>query len=570
MSNSGNIGRNLFNIKETDEEIKDLVSDLDVVMNPNPMSMITSHQNDDEQGTDNTDSEEVAIKQSCQFIEKLVDSLNKGGLDRMSRVSRKDLHEIRAKFLELDIKVEVEDEKEMLESGKKVLIEKPTNLKKYNEEGAIPKSIRTTQKIKVPIIKNSSSEQDGLSDSSTDESKASSRASKVSGRSRSSRRGNGREDLLTRLLDKLDNRRVPQLEDFDEKSGEELKEYLQKFEKYCEDNIRGSSNFWVRELEGHLSGETLKAFNSLKDSKDKYHEIKDKLVTWDADIKDIKKKKAKDKFFKMKIEKNEALYLYSNRLEKQFKLAYPKHKTESSKTLIDKFTESVPKNIKKQVKSQIISDKINDRKVHWTSIQKFARYHDVERENEKSDSSSQEEIVINLQHNPQPKRDKIVTPQMFFNDRGINNRFNKSENQMTREPSNFRGNNNYPQYQRNRNNYDNVAKQRYTNMSDSIPNVNNCSFCNRMGHTAVYCRLRLKLCFICGKSGHRMEECYFNWHKSHQRSQSQPPQQNFRQGAGNYDNKWNQPQPVRNHRDEKRDQENPKGSYQRRNRTASN
>ena len=91
MSNSGNIGRNLFNIKETDEEIKDLC-DLDVVMNPNPMSMITPHQNYDEQGTDNTDSEEVAIKQSCQFIEKLVDLLNKGGLDRMSRVSRKDLH----------------------------------------------------------------------------------------------------------------------------------------------------------------------------------------------------------------------------------------------------------------------------------------------------------------------------------------------------------------------------------------------------------------------------------------------------------------------------------------------
>ena len=37
-------------------------------MNPNPMSRVTSHQTDDEQGMDNTDTEEVAIKQLTDYV----------------------------------------------------------------------------------------------------------------------------------------------------------------------------------------------------------------------------------------------------------------------------------------------------------------------------------------------------------------------------------------------------------------------------------------------------------------------------------------------------------------------
>ena len=71
------------------------------------------------------------------------------------------------------------------------------------------------------------------------------------------------------------------------------------------------------------------------------------MVQWDADTKYQRKRKAKTKFAKMKLKEDEDLYIYSNRVEKQFKLAFPKHNVEKSSTLRDLFFQTVPKGVKR-------------------------------------------------------------------------------------------------------------------------------------------------------------------------------------------------------------------------------
>ena len=48
------------------------------------------------------------------------------------------------------------------------------------------------------------------------------------------------DSMLKMLVKNIDNRRSPELKKFDEKSGECLKTYIKKFEKYCNDNIKGN------------------------------------------------------------------------------------------------------------------------------------------------------------------------------------------------------------------------------------------------------------------------------------------------------------------------------------------
>ena len=98
------------------------------------------------------------------------------------------------------------------------------------------------------------------------------------------------------LADKLDNRKVPEQGKFDENGGESLEEYLIKFEKYCQANIRGDSHCWVDELESKLSGEMLELYKVSKLDRGSYESLKRKLLNWYEDTSEIRKKKAREIF----------------------------------------------------------------------------------------------------------------------------------------------------------------------------------------------------------------------------------------------------------------------------------
>lgn len=117
-------------------------------------------------------------------------------------------------------------------------------------------------------------------------------------------------NIFAKLLSKLDNRRVPDLEEFSDDCILDLGEYLNRFEEYCRENFRGSSYLWVRELERHLGGKTLEAFRSVRQKHESYEIVKGKLMKWYDDEKMIRKKDNKKRFRSSKIKEGESVYIY--------------------------------------------------------------------------------------------------------------------------------------------------------------------------------------------------------------------------------------------------------------------
>ena len=208
-------------------------------------------------------------------------------------------------------------------------------------------------------------------------------------------------EVLEEISEKMDNRKHPRLDKFDETCGQPLKDYLERFERYCKGSLKGDSCFWVTELELHLEGETLNAFKSMRKYDDNFGEIKGKLLDWYDHMKTLRKKKCRDEFNNMKYKSGESYYLFSSRLERSFRLAHPKDKVQTSSKLRTKFIKSVPKSLARAVSSQILSDRVMEVTTEWDVIQRIARFKDVEVVELKSEESDHEvnerEVVINIE-----------------------------------------------------------------------------------------------------------------------------------------------------------------------------
>ena len=63
------------------------------------------------------------------------------------------------------------------------------------------------------------------------------------------------------MLKSLDKRKAPDMDAYEEASGESLKNFLGRFEKYCSKNIAADKHktFWLPELKKLLTGDLLKA-----------------------------------------------------------------------------------------------------------------------------------------------------------------------------------------------------------------------------------------------------------------------------------------------------------------------
>ena len=85
----------------------------------------------------------------------------------------------------------------------------------------------------------------------------------------------GLEELV-KAMAKLDVRRVPSQEAYDESSGQDLIKYLEKFETYCRSNFKGNKNMWIGELERYLTGKTLEAFRAVRGVEDTYSTLRRK------------------------------------------------------------------------------------------------------------------------------------------------------------------------------------------------------------------------------------------------------------------------------------------------------
>ena len=143
--------------------------------------------------------------------------------------------------------------------------------------------------------------------------------------------------IIERLLYKLDNRKVPELEPFDENAGIDLEEHIERFEEYYRDSYKGGKHLRLKALEKQLTGRTLEGLRSVKQNDEEYETVKRKLIEWYEGEEDTRKELARRKFEKAAMKSQESTLRYSNRLLQLFKFAHPNKKFDKSQLLINKW-----------------------------------------------------------------------------------------------------------------------------------------------------------------------------------------------------------------------------------------
>ena len=145
------------------------------------------------------------------------------------------------------------------ESGKIGII---NQIKKHKEE----KGNKTARKVKVEYHARLGNDSDSSSGSSSPDQTSESKESdasirkcklkrckekktkvKVHIKRKSSKIYRSQSKEFNQILARLDNRKLPQQEKFDENSGEHFRLYLEKFESYCKQNFKGDTIFWIGE-----------------------------------------------------------------------------------------------------------------------------------------------------------------------------------------------------------------------------------------------------------------------------------------------------------------------------------
>jgi len=324
---------------------------------------------------------------------------------------------------------------------------------------------------------------------------------------------------LVRAFSSLSNVKIPPQQKFDETSGTSLKQYLRKFEIFCRENYRCDRDFWVDELERNLSGKTLEVFKSMKEIDGTYDTIKENLIVWYDNLKEVRKKKSKEKFQNAKYKRGEGLFIFSTRLQSLFTLAYPNRKVEKSNTIQEKFLESVPKKYGSMISMQIMARKFSGKEATWKMIQKIARYADLHMEKaEEKNSDSEKEIVINF---------------------GDHNKYNGIENTNYQRGRTFHRQNHEEHHGKHwsRQQYKRSpqVERRFSRVPQHLHNRNKqCYSCGRIGHISKDCRIRMNLCFACGSPDHKIVNCPRRGQYNN-RSQSQGPPNRREEVSANKD-----------------------------------
>ena len=524
--------------------------------------------------------EKEIIQKSCDHITNFIDELSKCKIEDMPEDSKQRIHETQKyllKFLSLGGN-NIESENKVVEEVKVKSLEGVKN-KVYASQNS--------KKPFKPIFKNemessSSSNQEDVNEESESEVESKrlvQTKKKMKGKTEVKKKVEVEDkSFLEILAEKIDNRKVPVQGKYDEDSGESLQDYLKRFEKYSEDNVRGDAQFWIDELEERLTGETLKVFKATKDVGDTYQSLKEKLVLWYDDMKSMRKKKAKSLFEKSTYNSDDSLYLYSTKLEKFYKRAYPNSNVEKSCLLNEKYMKTIPRRTKEKLLEKQFNDKLNNVRTRWSSIQKFARYSDVWKETKVSDESdekeSTKEIFINVntvesQTNSLAKKSNIQVeydqnnkrfyisnpnllnikpPEVQFTYEGSRQRNQSDKPRFFHNSSTKNGdhdknerNKNGDHYRRNYMAGDEGGKQTHHSRF-SLPPRNNgksCYRCGRMGHLISQCYARKpQTCYTCGQQGHISTNC----RRRNQRTNSLPPQgrysnNKFSNNNNDYDNR---------------------------------
>lgn len=546
---------------------------------------------EDEEGKD---EEAESLEENWMFVKNFLDNIRGRGNDNLSERSSKVIETMRKEMKNFVLTEQVTKTEDNLQDWRTTGAVPKSNYRKTmyqhkiegtNSERSSNSSLISKKKKKkkeerrMKLERASTCESESSSPSATPKKKLRKRIVRDNRKSSSSD-ASPSHGSIGKLLRHLDFRPVPQLDSFNENSGQTLFQYLEKFEYYCCQNYKGKKYLWINELERHLTGGVLEALKSLHQFDDDYSEVKEKLLSWYRDESEIRKTRARKKFESARPKPKESLYIFGNRLETLYKIAHPRNNHNSSSTLIQQFKTAVCKKMRDVISSQILNYKLKGKKLHWREVQQCARLFDLERSMERSDERSSEDekpkdIVINLSQKS-GHHDQYPQPERRDNfDQGNHN----GRTSVPYQPMVFQNSSRYPfprqyrapmrtqnlcspnhAFQGNRSNVHNYQprfmsnyRQPFNNAQASqnfasrfrfqnpppTKNAQTCYFCGCFGHLKANCRMRLHSCFGCGEQGHFLRECSVNrGHKfpensvrqNNVRSQSISPTRNPRFG----------------------------------------
>ena len=324
-----------------------------------------------------TDDEDKEVGKHCDYIKEFLDIYENIQVDKLSENAAGRLQEVTERMAMFvpgsqGIKAPKTNDLKMTHNQK-------LNRKDYEKIGAIPKNYRQKEESDTASSGDTSSSDDNGKDNQrrkTHKNKGSLEDTLIS-------EGVNASDaiIFAKLIDKLDSRRAPEFDDFIEDEGETLGDYLDRFEEYCMENVKGQKGCraWVSELQKHLSDDMRTACEAVTDKRDNYYTFKGKLLSHYGNTKDLRKKKNRQAFEQANYGKNESLYLFSVKLRRLFTIAYPKKDDRSvnkSSKLINKFTECMPRKFRKYLEDKMFDAQAEGKTLLYAQIQAYAQIRD--------------------------------------------------------------------------------------------------------------------------------------------------------------------------------------------------
>ena len=449
------------------------------------------------------DGETKNLVENCNYFSEFLHNLKERGESGLTNEASKVIRELQTNMLGfLKVSTQLNNDQDKITAIDKPSIERQSanenddNMGKYNIKGNLKvktnplceKKVKSDEKLKKAFrnlkedVSTDDSDSSASSENSTDESNSDDQRQSRSKEKR--RSATKRSDSVVEILKQFDNRQVPKLEKFNEESGQSLNKYLDRFEHYCEQNLKGSEEFWLSELECHLEGKMLENFKLLRDYDDQYHDLKIKLLRFFKDSSKLRKKRFKKKFENARPKHKESLYSFSIRLESLYKSAYPgKQKDlQTSSKLLNQLKKAISKEARATLSNQILTCKLKGDKPTWKFIQQCIRLKYLDDENSESEEEvdNRREVVINLGRHHEGERN-----------------FRPFQNERQFSPPNNRRTYGY-----------NTSQSQYPRFNQSQrPEMRVCHTCKRFGHYAKDCRVSLGLCLLCGRNGHFVKDC---------------------------------------------------------------
>lgn len=277
---------------------------------------------------------------------------------------------------------------------------------------------------------------------------------------------------LISALQRLDSRTVPPPDVYDVTLGRSFADFFEDFEQYCASKFVGGSHRWLSELGRYLSGDLHGVYCAVRGPDDTYEEVKAKLLRWFTESHLNRQTAVISRFREAHREPHESLYVYGVRLEKLFRLAYPRKSVERSRTLQRRYIETVPPDFGQQLHYSYGVVKLVGQTFGWSQVLQLA----LVRDNQHPDSARKVQpcYTVAAATLRSPVKDVSVQTE------GSSDIVRGARSGTSSRPSGGH-----------------FAKR----------DEDTCSYCKRIGHHYDNCRRRLKQCLRCGSLEHFRSAC---------------------------------------------------------------